>query len=139
MIEITKSLAIPESELSFAFSRSSGPGGQNVNKVSTRVTLSFDCRNSPSLSPEQKELLYSRLATRISRQGVLRVVSYRHRTQGANREAAVARFVELLQQALHRDKPRRPTKVSKAAKERRLETKKHRGLLKKRRSGGDHG
>lgn len=135
MPAITEQLYIPESEFSFTFSRSSGPGGQNVNKVSTRVTLWFDVEGSPSLSGEQKDLLRRKLATRINKKGLLRVVSYRHRTQGANRFAAVERFVALLQEALRRDSPRKKTRVPKAAKKRRLADKRHRGLVKQSRRG----
>ncbi|HMC82356.1 MAG TPA: aminoacyl-tRNA hydrolase [Candidatus Polarisedimenticolia bacterium] len=88
MIEIRDGLAIREEELRFTASRSGGPGGQNVNKVSTRVTLWFDVAGSPSLTAEQRSLIRSRLATRISKEGVLRVVSQQTRSQAANREAA---------------------------------------------------
>src|SRR5215475_13463468 len=95
-IEIDGEIALPEEELTFATSRSGGPGGQNVNKLETRVTLRFDLAGSPSLSPEQKARLRERLATRITKAGVLQVTAQRHRTQAANREAAVERFAELL-------------------------------------------
>jgi ribosome-associated protein len=119
MITITPALALPESELSFAASRSSGPGGQNVNKVATRVTLFFDVAGSPSLTPEQKLRIRAALATRMSRNGVLRVVAQQHRTQSANRAAARERFVALLQGVLAEETPRVPTRPSRAARERR--------------------
>src|SRR3954453_10707281 len=100
MIPIDDNLAIPEEELSFATSRSGGPGGQNVNKLETRVTLRFDLAASPSLSEEQKSRLRERLSTRITRSGVLHVTAQKHRTQGANRDAALERFAELLREAL---------------------------------------
>jgi ribosome-associated protein len=100
MIEIAPGLAIPDAELAFAASRSGGPGGQNVNKVATKVTLTFDVAASPSLTDAQRDRIRARLATRISKDGVLQVVSQRHRTQGANRAAALERFVELLRHAL---------------------------------------
>lgn len=134
MIQITDQLSIPEGELSFSASRSSGPGGQHVNKVSTRVTLRFDVANSPSLTPEQKERIFSRLATRMSRQGVLRVVSQKTRSQAANRELAVERFVQLLQEALKQRPERKPTKVPSAAKQKRVDEKKQRGKLKRERA-----
>lgn len=133
MIRITDQVSISEDELKFTASRSSGPGGQHVNKTSTRVTLRFDLINSPSLSPEQKQLLLERLPTRISKQGVLRVVSQKTRSQAANKEVALERFVELLQQALEPRPHRRPTKLPAAAKERRIADKKHRGYLKRER------
>jgi ribosome-associated protein len=94
-MQVTDTLSIPEEELRFKASRSSGPGGQNVNKLNTRMTLLFDVRNSPSLSQEQKESIQRRLATRINHEGVLRVVCQRHRTQAANRRGATQRFVEV--------------------------------------------
>ena len=134
MIEVTNEISIPEDELRFTASLSSGPGGQNVNKVHTRVTLWFDVVNSPSLSPEQKELIASRLGSRINKDGVLRVISQQTRSQSANREAAVERFVSLLRTALKREKVRRKTGVSKMAKKRRLEEKKQHSILKRERS-----
>jgi len=124
MVEITAELAIPEQELSFTASRSGGPGGQNVNKVATKVTLFFDVDGSPCLSPEQKARIHERLATRISNGGVLRVTCQVHRSQSANREEVVERFVALLRDALAVDQPRIPTRVSRAAKQRRLAEKK---------------
>ncbi|HOI94817.1 MAG TPA: alternative ribosome rescue aminoacyl-tRNA hydrolase ArfB [Syntrophobacter fumaroxidans] len=137
MIRITNRISIPEEELSFTASLSSGPGGQNVNKLNTRVTLRFDLANSPSLSPEDKALIATRLATRIAKDGILRVVSQSTRSQHANRELAVERFVELLKSALKRAPVRKETRVSKAAKERRLEEKKLRSSVKRQRSKGN--
>jgi ribosome-associated protein len=137
MIEITKNTSIGEEELTFRASRSSGPGGQNVNKLNTRITLLFDVAGSPSLSAEQKRRIRSKLSTRIDKTGILRVVSQKHRTQEANRRVAVERFQELLAGALHRDPVRKKTKVSAAARERRLEEKKRRGQLKRERSKKD--
>jgi ribosome-associated protein len=134
MIEVTHQLSIPEEELRFTASLSSGPGGQNVNKVNTRVTLWFDVVNSPSLSPEAKERIVNRLGARISKDGVLRVISQKTRSQLANREAALERFVELLRAALKQERTRKKTGVSKAAKLRRLEEKKQRSVRKRERS-----
>jgi len=124
---------IPEGEVRFATSRSSGPGGQNVNKVETRVTLVFDVDASTALGDDEKRRLHRALGSRISRAGLLRVASQRHRTQAANREAAAARFVELVTLALARRKRRRPTAPSNAAERRRLEDKKRRARLKEQR------
>lgn len=135
MPAITEHLLIPDRELFFSFSRSRGPGGQNVNKVSTKVTLIFDVANSPTLSNEEKQRILDHLVTRINKAGQLRVVSFRHRTQGANRDAALLRFVALLQGALQEAKPRKKTSMPKAARQRRLAAKKHRSRLKRTRSG----
>ncbi|HUP64120.1 MAG TPA: alternative ribosome rescue aminoacyl-tRNA hydrolase ArfB [Thermoanaerobaculia bacterium] len=136
MIEIRPDLTIPESELRYVASRSSGPGGQNVNKVSSRITLLFDVESSPALSEEVRTRLKERLASRINRQGILQVSSQRYREQPMNREAALARFIELLQDALTDRPPRKKKKVPKASKRRRLEEKKRRGELKALRRGG---
>ncbi len=133
MIEINSTTMIPESELTFTFSRSGGPGGQNVNKVNTRATLFFDVRNSPNLSDEQKTLILERLEGRIDREGVLRVISQRHRTQGENREEAAERFAELLRYALERKPSRRKTHVPFQTRQKRLEEKKRRGEIKRER------
>jgi len=134
LIEIGRLVHIRAEELQFEYSRSAGPGGQNVNKLSTRVTLRFDLRGSPSLTDEQKRRVADRLRSRINRDGVLHVSAQRHRTQAANRAAAVARFVELLEQALTVPKHRRPTAVSAGQKRRRLADKTRRGEVKQRRS-----
>ena len=120
-------------ELRFTFHRSSGPGGQNVNKVHTRVTLHFDVTASPSLTLAQKTRVRRRLATRINRQGVLRVAASRHRTQAANRRAATERFVELMSEALRVRKVRRKTQVPAAAIRKRREEKRRRSTTKEQR------
>jgi ribosome-associated protein len=120
--------------ISFTFTRSGGPGGQNVNKVSTRATLWFDLESCGVLTEEEKVLVRDRLASRISAPGVLQVVASRHRTQAANREAATERLLELLADALRPRKSRRPTRVPKSAKVRRLRDKQNAGERKRLRS-----
>ena len=134
-LEIAGGVALPEEELSFVTSRSGGPGGQNVNKLETRVTLRFDLAASPSLSEEQKARLRERLATRITRAGVLHVIAQKHRTQGANRKAALERFTELLREAFQEETPRKKTRIPRAVHRRRVEDKKRRGQRKQERSG----
>jgi ribosome-associated protein len=134
MIQITDDISICEDELVFKVSRSGGPGGQNVNKVSTRVTLFFDVLSTTAFSDVQKQRILKRLTTRADKNGVVRVVSQKFRTQKANRRAAVQRLQELLGQALKTRPRRKKTKVPPWARQRRLEEKKRRSLLKQRRA-----
>jgi ribosome-associated protein len=134
MIEITENLFISEDELKFSATRSSGPGGQHVNKVNTRITLWFDVGESPSLTLDQKERILSRLKTRISKDKRLRIVSQRHRSQTANREAAVLKFASLIKDALTDLAQRKKTKVPQKAVRQRIEDKKHIAMKKKFRS-----
>ncbi len=122
---------VPAEELSFSYSRSSGPGGQHVNKVSSRVTLWFDLDASPSLTDEQKARLRQGLAGRLNRQGRLWLVARASRSQTMNREAAVRRFYELISQALAEETPRRPTRVPRASRAARLTAKRHRARIKR--------
>lgn len=131
MIEICKGVCVCDDELVFAFSRSSGPGGQNVNKVSSRVTLYFDVANTTSLSDYQKRRITAKLRNRINKDGVLRVVCQKFRTQAANRRFAVERLGELLTEALARKTPRRKTRIPPSTKRKRLKDKKRRGETKK--------
>jgi ribosome-associated protein len=131
---INERVHIPLSELRFVFSRSGGPGGQNVNKVNTRVTLLFDLSATQSLTPGQRARVQRRLRTRIDRRGVLRVVSIRHRTQAANRKAAIERFAGLLADALTVRKARLKTRVPRSAIQRRREDKTRRSRIKRLRS-----
>jgi ribosome-associated protein len=137
MPRINDDLAIDDAEFRFEFARSSGPGGQNVNKVETKVRLHFDLRRSRSLSSEQRALIEERLATRITKDGVLHVASQRHRSREANRRATIDRFVELIADALKEDEPRVRTKVSKAQRRRRLDSKRRRSQKKELRARPD--
>jgi len=130
MPQINENLEIDDGELRFEFARSGGPGGQNVNKVETKVRLLFDVVNSPSLSDDQRWRIEERLATRISRAGILHVSSQRHRTRGANRKATIERFAELIAGALEESEPRVPTRIPKRVKKRRLESKRQRSQKK---------
>jgi ribosome-associated protein len=112
------------------FDPARGPGGQNVNKVSTRATLIFDFRTCARLSPAERERIADRCATRLTRDGRLRVVSQQHRTQAANRQLAETRLLTLLAAALHVPKARRPTQPTSLSRRRRLELKRRRGQLK---------
>jgi ribosome-associated protein len=132
MIRITDTIAIDERELDERFVRASGPGGQNVNKVSTAVELRFNVDQS-SLPPDVKQRLAALAGSKMIDGGVLLIDSREHRTQSMNREAAVARLVALIQAAAKRPKTRRKTKPGKAARERRLESKKRRSDVKSNR------
>lgn len=132
-IVIHHRLKIPVSELSFRYSRSSGPGGQNVNRRETRVELLFDVPNSPSLTPQQKSRLLERLAGQMDSEGVLRLVVESERSQLRNRQEALARFTVLLQTALRRTRRRVPTEPSAVSIARRVDGKRRRGQLKQKR------
>ena len=137
MIRITGNCTIDENELEFQFTRSGGPGGQNVNKVNSRVELRFDIAQSESLTDTQRERLLEKLSNRLTTEGVLRLVSQSERTQNANKRAVMERLVSVLKGALHVDKKRKPTMPTRASKRRRLDAKARRGKLKKDRGGGD--
>ena len=134
MIEVMEGISIPENELGFTASRSGGPGGQNVNKVSTKITLSFDVHRSVALSEDQKRRVMEKLATRINNDGILQVVSQRTRSQEMNRADAIDRFAELLRNALTPRRARFKTRLPRAAKEQRLQEKKKRSVKKEARS-----
>ncbi len=134
-MDAAESVPIPESELVFKASRSSGPGGQNVNKLNTRVTVLLDVARSPTLSQEQKQQVLRRLAGRIDKDGVLHVAAQKHRSQEANRRAAVERLQQLVQEALAPVPLRRKTRIPAAARERRLQEKKQRSDRKQQRRG----
>jgi ribosome-associated protein len=130
MIRVTEALAIDEDELDFSFVRSSGPGGQNVNKVATAAQLRFDVRRSPSL-PNDVAIRLMRLAgARLTKDGVIVILAQSRRTQGENREEAVERLIALIRQAAERPKPRRATRAPAGAKARRVDAKTRRGAVK---------
>jgi ribosome-associated protein len=134
-LEVTRSLVIPASELSERFSRSSGPGGQGVNTTDSRVELSFDVGRSPSVPSHLRERMLERLESRLV-DGVLTIAASEFRAQLANRQAARERLVELLRQAAAPPpRKRRPTRPTRASKERRLTEKKRRGDTKRGRQG----
>ncbi len=131
MIPINAQISLDEREIEESFVRASGPGGQNVNKLSTAVQLRFDVRGSPSLSPQVKERLERLAGTRLTRDGVLVIIAQSHRTQARNREDALDRLIDLIRRAAIVPRTRRPTKPTKASRERRIETKKHHAGLKR--------
>jgi len=130
-IEVTPAVSLPLSELAVETSRSSGPGGQHVNKTETRVTVRFDVEASAALDEDQKAMVRERLSSRLTREGVLLVSAQRHRSQSANRELAIERLVELLQEALTEVEPRWSTRVPRGQKSDRRQQKRHRGELKR--------
>jgi ribosome-associated protein len=138
VIRITDTVVIEDRELDERFVRASGPGGQNVNKVSTAVELRFDVRAS-SLPFDVQDRLITLAGNRMTADGVLLIDSREHRTQGANRDAARARLVALLQHAARRPKTRRPTRPKPAAKEKRLASKRQRSEVKTLRGRGRRG
>jgi ribosome-associated protein len=139
-LQIRSGVAVPRHELTFRATRSGGPGGQHVNTSSTRVELTWSVWRTNALTPELRQRAVDRLANRIDGEGVLRLVSDRTRSQLQNREDVTERFVEILRAALTVPKARRPTKVSKGVKARRLDAKKRHGAKKaERRRGRDDG
>jgi len=134
MLRVTGTIVLDDREVDERFVRASGPGGQNVNKVSSAVELRFNVPAS-SLPPDVKERLIALAGNRVTADGDLIIDSREHRTQAQNREAARARLIALLQHAARRPKRRTPTKPGASARERRLTAKKHRSDIKAERSG----
>jgi ribosome-associated protein len=135
-IWVTGSLTIDPSEIEESFVRATGPGGQHVNKTSSAVQLRFDVRNSPSLPHDVRWRLEKLAGSRLTNDGVLVLIAQSQRSQKRNREEALERLVELVREAAHRPTPRVKTRVSKAAKRRRVDDKKRHGTIKALRRGG---
>jgi ribosome-associated protein len=133
-LEVRPGLRIPEDELAEQVSRASGPGGQKVNKTSSRVTLRWSIAGSNVLSERQRERLLARLGTRVTRDGVLVLHAQRSRSQASNREQARARLVELVRAALREPAPRRPTAPTRGSRERARAAKRHRSARKRQRA-----
>jgi ribosome-associated protein len=133
IVTLNDKISIPVSELEIRFSRSGGPGGQHVNKTSTQAELSFDLVNSPSIPLDDREWLVERLKHRLDSTGRLRLTSQDTRSQRQNKAIVLERFQEMLRHALRRPKKRKATKPSRAAVERRIESKKRRGETKSQR------
>lgn len=133
-LRVNRSVTIPAADLRWRFSRSGGPGGQNVNRRETQVELLFDVENSSALTDRQRERVMRKLGSRLDADGQIHVVASEERTQGRNRDIALERLRDLLERALRPDPPkRRPTRPTRAAKERRLQEKRRRGARKRER------
>jgi ribosome-associated protein len=134
MIRVNAQIELDEREIQEDFVRASGPGGQNVNKVSTAVQLRFDVVHSPSLPEPVRARLVTLAGRRLTQDGVLIIEAERYRSQRRNRDDALERLIELIREACEVDKPRRPTRPTLASKKRRLDSKQRRGETKKLRT-----
>ncbi len=134
MIRVNAQIELDEREIQEDFVRASGPGGQNVNKVSTAVQLRFDVARSPSLPDPVRARLIALAGRRVTQDGVLIIEAERYRSQRRNRDDALERLLELIREACEVDKPRRPTRPTLASKKRRLDSKQRRGETKKLRT-----
>jgi ribosome-associated protein len=134
MIRITDHIELDENELEFSFIRASGPGGQNVNKVSTAVRLRFDVRHSPSLPDGVRSRLIRLAGRRVTEQGELIITAQNHRSQERNRQEALEKLVDLIERAAVPPVPRRPTRPTAGSRKRRLESKTRRATIKRLRS-----
>ena len=130
MIKITPTLSIPMRELKFVATTGSGPGGQHVNRVATKIVLLWDVHSSSAITRGNRNRILNKLSTRINNQGILRVSSSKHRSQKANRSATIERFIKLLQDALKRNVVRKKSRVTRTEKAKRLEQKKRRSCTK---------
>jgi ribosome-associated protein len=133
MININDRVALDETELQFEFVRASGPGGQNVNKVSTAVRLKFDVAGSPSLPEDIRKRLIRLAGKKVGADGFLTIHARARRTQEANRRDAIDRLADLVQKATEPPRPRRATRPTHTSRKQRLEAKRHRGQVKERR------
>jgi len=139
IVEVSDRVRIPSAEIELSYARSGGPGGQHVNKTASKVLLRWNVRDSAALRDEDRARLEEKLAPRLTESGDLVLTSNTHREQGRNVDEVVARLVTLLKEALHRPRPRKKTRPSRAARQRRMDEKRKRGDLKQQRRRPEDG